>query len=513
MGSKNQVYKLRPLGWENDPDEERIPLTIIDYGVPMAYNAWAVYFELDRHVSPIRVVETLKPALERTLSQCRQLVGRLEINTSDDGDHSFVKRKDDTVDFFVEYWDSGTVPSFEEIRNAHYASSVLGDVGRFGAPGMESGHKRACHPENATVARYELPLANDAPKKPTLSAFKANFIPGGLIFVMNSLHCCQDAMGWYWSAHQLAGNCFAAINGTKPPSWDPAAITDGYRFTPKPQTAQTRVEEPQQNLTTGSVSVSISTKPASSLLFHLSRSNASDLKRIATASLTPSSDASSSWISTYDAFVAFIWRTLTKHRRGLYPIENDYKPLLTEAVNLRFHNRLNPPVAEKYLRNLLWSAKTIDLSSQFTVAQIKGTEPLGNIAARIRQITSSATQPAVEAGLARLALREKASLARNIRQLPPLTSVVTDWRRASLESCDFGFGRPSAFRFLSRTASACMIIVFPPRSDGPLGEEEGPEIAVSVENELVEAILNDGEFTKYFEFRGYEARDKGLVHM
>ncbi|QBZ64962.1 hypothetical protein PoMZ_06663 [Pyricularia oryzae] len=492
MGSKSQVYKLRPLGWENDPQEHRIPLTIFDYAVPMSYHAWAVYFELDHQTSPAKVVETLKSGLERTLSQCRQLVGRLEIDTTGDGDYSFVKRKGDTVDLIVDYWDSGAVPSFEEIRNAHYASSVLGDVGRFGAPGMESGHKPGCHPEN----------------KPTLSAFKANFIPGGLIFVMNSLHCCQDVMGWYWSAHQLAGNCLATINGTEPPPWDPATITDGCRFTPKLHTAQTRAEEAQQGATTGSVSHS--TKPASSLLFHLSRSKANGLKGLATASRTASSDASSLWISTYDAFVACIWRTLTKHRRGLYPVQDDHTPLLTEAINLRFHNRLVPPMAEKYLRNLLWSAKTSDHSSRLTVAQIAETEPLGNVAARIRHLTSSATQPVIEAGLAQLARRDRTSRARNIAQLPPLTTVVTDWRRASLEGCDFGFGRPSAFRFLSRTASACMVIVFPPRVDGPLGEDEGPEFAVSVEDELVDAVLDDAEFSRYFEFRGYEVRGQGF---
>ncbi|TLS21529.1 uncharacterized protein PpBr36_10272 [Pyricularia pennisetigena] len=483
MQDKVQVYQLRPLGWENDQEEERIPATIFDYTVPMSYNAWAIYFRLDRETSRPKVVKALKAGLERTLSQCRQLVGRLELDPTDDGNYSFVKRKDDTVDFIVEYWDDVDVPSFDQLQNAHFASCSLGDVGRFGAPGMECGHNPACRPENA------------------------NFIPGGLIFVMTNLHVCQDVMGWYWSARQLADNCFAAVNDTAPPAWDPAAISDGDRFTPRPQKVERPVEKPQENLSIGSVSP----KPASSLLFHLSKSKARDLKSLAAGSRTASSDASSSWISTYDAFVALIWRTLTKHRRGLYPVQDDQRPLLTEAINLRFNNRLSPPVAKKYQRNLLWSAKTTDHPSQFTVAQVAETEPLGNLAARIRHMTSSVTQPVVEAGLAQLALRDRAGLARNIGQLPALTSVVTDWRRASLEGCDFGFGRPSAFRCLSRGASTCMVIVFPPRVDGSLGEEEGPEVAISIENELVHAILHDDDFTRYFEFRGYEVRHKDLV--
>ncbi|KAI6348248.1 hypothetical protein MCOR25_010829 [Pyricularia grisea] len=492
MENRNQIFKLRPFGGENDQDEERIHATIFDYTVPMSYNAWAIYFKLDDQTSRPKVVEVLKTGLERTISQCRQLVGRFETNLDDDG-YSFVKRKDDTVDFIVEYWDDANVPSLDEIQKAHFASSILGDVGRFCAPGMECGQRPACHPEN----------------KPVLCAFKANFIQGGLIFVMNHLHYCQDVMGWSSCARQLAGNCAAAMNGTGPPPWDPAAITDGDRFTPKLQARRGQeVEEPRSK----PCPVSVSTKPASSLLIHLSKSKAIKLKKVAADSLATCPNPLSAWISTYDAFVALIWRTLTRHRRELYRVGSDEKPLLRQAINLRYNDRLNPPVADKFQRNLLWSARTQDLADQFTVAQIAETEPLGNIAARIRELTLSITQPAVEAAVTRmLALRDKSSLARDIKSLPPLSMVVTDWRRASLEGCDFGFGCPCAFRHLTPAAAACMVVVFPPRLHGQSGKDEGPEIALSVENELVNAISNDSRFTEFFEVRGYEVMHKDLV--
>ena len=59
--------------------------TSLDYLAAMTYNSYAIYFRLEDSERP-KVVEALKAGLERTLSQCLHLVGRLEKNDDDD-DH------------------------------------------------------------------------------------------------------------------------------------------------------------------------------------------------------------------------------------------------------------------------------------------------------------------------------------------------------------------------------------------------------------------------------------------
>ncbi|KAH8845641.1 hypothetical protein MCOR27_010363 [Pyricularia oryzae] len=480
MPNKTESYKLRPLGWEKDADEERIHTTSLDYLAAMTYNSYAIYFRLEDSERP-KVVEALKAGLERTLSQCRHLVGRLEKNDDDD-DHSFVKRKDDTVDFLVEYWDDAPdVPSFDELEQVHFATKNLGDTVRFSTPGMEYGEKPECHPD----------------RKPVLSAFKANFIRGGLLFVMNHHHYCQDIMGWVWSARQLAGNCAAAMNGTAPPPWDPAAITDGKRFTANLASAQ-KVDGPKPPERHPDL------KPASSVLFHLPRSKAEELKKLAMPT-----DPSKQWISTYDAFTALLWRLVTKHRRGLYGSRDEDAPLLAEAINFRLAGRLSPPVAEKYQRNLFFAAASASLPEQLTTAQVAETAPLYELAAKIRTMTQSMTQPALEATLAQLAVvRDKTCLFTRVNSFPPLTIVTTDWREAELDSYDFGFGRPRAYRHLFPVVTENLLLIFPRRAAGPLGEDEGPEFALSLENEILDAFLKDPKFKKYFEFRGFELETK-----
>ena len=34
---RQQVYYLHPFGWENDPDEERFPVSTLDYLTPVEY--------------------------------------------------------------------------------------------------------------------------------------------------------------------------------------------------------------------------------------------------------------------------------------------------------------------------------------------------------------------------------------------------------------------------------------------------------------------------------------------
>ncbi|KAK7427751.1 hypothetical protein QQZ08_005689 [Neonectria magnoliae] len=59
---------------------------------------------------------------------------------------------------------------------------------------------------------------------PVTAAFKANFIRGGLVFNMHHHHFSNDVMGWAGLTHQLAENCYAIINQSEFPIWDPHCL-------------------------------------------------------------------------------------------------------------------------------------------------------------------------------------------------------------------------------------------------------------------------------------------------
>lgn len=44
---KVEEYQVHPLGWENDPEEERFKLSTLDYLSAMTYNNYALFFKLD----------------------------------------------------------------------------------------------------------------------------------------------------------------------------------------------------------------------------------------------------------------------------------------------------------------------------------------------------------------------------------------------------------------------------------------------------------------------------------
>ncbi|KAK0734707.1 hypothetical protein B0T26DRAFT_845136 [Lasiosphaeria miniovina] len=463
--AKTEEFQIRPKGWENDADEERIRFSSLDYLAASTYNSYALFFRLD-DAARANAVEVLKKGLAVTLAQCRQLVGTIEKNAGDD-DHSFVKRRDSAVKLVVKTFAPGDgVPSLDELEKAHFASSALGDSSRLlVVDGMTYGEKPEC-----------LPSA-----KPVVAAFQANLVPGGLVFLMNHHHYANDVMGWANSVHQLADNCRALVAGTPLPPWDPANL-DASRFTATGFPSAGKVDGPIPPARHPDL------REHASLLFHLPQSKAAALKQLA----TPSDP--DRWISTYDAFTAMIWRTLTRHRAALYKSDPAGSPLFLEA------------------RNLFWAAASAyapdPLLTTHAVASASpddGGVPLARLASYIRSLTDGCDQAALDAALATLApVRDKTVLFTRVNSFPPLTMATTDWRDTDVCGADFGFGKPVAFRHLFDAVTEGLVLIYPPRAAA--GTDEGCEFVLMVEKEVVDGLMADIEFGRYFEFRGYEVR-------
>lgn len=470
--STENIFHLRPTGWENDPQEERFELSGLDYCVTCSWLPLALFFKLEDIDKP-PVLETLKHGLERTLSQTRQLCGRLEQDPN--GGFSFVKRRDSTVPFHVQHLDGlkdkGKYPGLDQLEKGYFNAAVLGEEKTWVIPGMEYGDKTECLPEN----------------NPKAAAFKANFIRGGMVFMMHSHHYANDIMGWAGMLHQLAENCNAIYNKTDFPPWNPTCL-DRSIFRKLDVPVDQQMDWPD------SPGRDPGHKDCDALLFHLPKSRLAELKKLA------SPEDGSYWISSYDGLVAFMLRHWSRLRAPLFKPDLSQPLLFAKGVNMR--PRI-PGIPLRTQGNALYALlSTVTPVAQLTAGEIISEAPLRNIAHYIRQATDSVTPESLNQTLDLLArVRDKTKLAMGVDSFPPMSNLVTEWRDTCVTEANFGFGRSHGFRVICGYALNGLCVVYPPRAQtGNL--DEGYEIMFSWERELFDELVSDPEWNKYFEYRG-----------
>ncbi|KAK2043076.1 acyltransferase [Colletotrichum somersetense] len=473
-----EEFHIRPLGWESGPKEERFKISTLDYMSPRSYNIYALFFKV-KDEEKRKVAAVLKEGLERTLAQAKHLVGNIE--KDEDGSHSFVKRKNSTVKLVVQYLDSpdDKFPSLEEIEKAHFVTTTLGDIKVLSNAPMTYGETPEAHPDS----------------NPATASFKASFISGGLIFTMHSHHYSNDISGWGSFTKQLAENCFAITNKTEFPSFDPRCL-DRSRFNAPVIPEESWVDAPPQ------LGRHPQHKRSQSLIFHLPQSKAADLKKAA-------SPDDGSWVSTYDAVVALAWRTFSKIREPVYKPDPSSNTIWAEAINM--NKRLTDPKMPVRMQGNLYFPVVSAMAPvpQLTVAEVVSEAPLSKLAAYTRRMTDSVTGELLAGALQQVApVRNKEDLSIRVDSFPPMSLVLTDWRDADVCTTDFGFAKPTAFRHLFNpdTVINNVVIVYPPRR-GPAGDDEGIELLVPFEMDLVQQLKDDPEWKKYFEFRGVDAEN------
>lgn len=480
---EEDIFQIYPSNWENDPEEERFSFSTLDYLSVCTYNNYALFFRVDDADKP-RVVETLKAGLARTLSQVRHICGTIEKDPS--GGYSFVKKKDSNVRFVVQWLDSpkdsAAYPSFDDIAKANFCTSALGDLSCWSVPPMTYGEKPEAHPDCS----------------PVVAAYKANFIRGGLVFIMHHHHYSNDVMGWAGLTHQLAENCYAIVNQTPFPSWDPACL-DLSRLTKPDVPEESKVDgPPAPQRHPGHL-------PAEMLLFHLPKSKAAELKKLATPT-------DGSWISTYDAFSAFMWRTVTRLRAPTFKPDPSAPLLWIEAVDMR-RRMHSPKVPARLQRNVMTGAmsSTAPVTAP-TAAEVISEWPLPKLASYVRQLTNSITQEGLDQMLDIVAaVRDKSALNLRIDSHPPMSWLQTDHRDANITGADFGFAKPLTYRHLIDRLTNGVTIIYPSRDPSP-ESDEGPEFSISYETGLKEALIKDPKWNKYFEYRGVDAIDASRGH-
>lgn len=313
MRRAQQVFHLHPTGWESDPEEERFPLSTLDYLSALNWTNYALFFRLE-DAGKSRAVDVLREGVARTLAQARQCCGTIERDAIGSG-YSFVKKRDSTVRFVVQWLDSAEdadqYPSLDDLEASHFR---VGDRSIWGISGLLHGYGRPeAHPDRG----------------PEVAGFQVNLVRGGLVLNIHQHHYANDILGFAGFTHQLAENCYAILHSAPFPPWDPACL-DVSRFT-RPEPAESdKVDSPPQP---GRHPDHLD---AQWLQFHLPKSKAAELKRLA----WPVDKEEGSWVSTYDAFVAFIWRTFSRVRAPVFKPDMSSSLFWIEAVDMRrrIHN-------------------------------------------------------------------------------------------------------------------------------------------------------------------------------
>lgn len=126
---KQEVYHLRSFGWENDPEEEMLKLSTLDYISVSTYNNYCLFFRFGYALQP-RAVQVLKKGLERTLSQARHLAGRIEKDP--EGGHHILRKRNDAVEFHVQWLDApedaDKYPSIDDIERTNFSTVTLDNL-------------------------------------------------------------------------------------------------------------------------------------------------------------------------------------------------------------------------------------------------------------------------------------------------------------------------------------------------------------------------------------------------
>ncbi|KXH36821.1 hypothetical protein CSAL01_01191 [Colletotrichum salicis] len=425
---KVDVYNLHPRGWESDPEDEYQRLCTLDYCSGTTYCAYALFFKLEPEADKHKIVEVLKQGLEITLSQCRRLCGILKEHpdSGGEGDLCFHKRRDDTVEFHVQWLDGANTshgdddngddekyPSYADFERQHFSTRAFGpDLNLWCVAPMTPAEKPSNRPEN----------------NPKAASFKASFIPGdGLVLKMMHHHLANDVTGWTGELHQLAENC-AAI-------W--AASASGAKVA----SAATLPELPPYDAHNAYLLRVLLQQKA-----RLHKSNPEALVE---------------WVEAVDV------------RRRLCDASGKPMPARTQG------NVIAVAIA----------SRSTQIAPQFTIKEIIEEAPFSKLAWYIRQLTNSITPTVIDAMLSGIAhIRNKLTLYAGSDIIPPTTLLVTDWRDADPYTADFGFGCPSGFRCPWDSVTAGLVVIYPLRpavvGASPGGEDEGNEISLAVEKEL-----------------------------
>ncbi|KAL8791731.1 MAG: hypothetical protein Q9195_005668 [Heterodermia aff. obscurata] len=384
--------------------------------------------------------------------------------------------------------------------------------------------KRDHFPCSAFDPMAFMPLQLFMPKpEPAVMAAQLNFINGGLIMSICINHKASDGMALAaiiraWAKHTKVADTAtddslsAAVENITPRSMDRSPMCNGlagghvedfpeYKVADDKgatNPAQADVAAETAAAAAAAASASPSNSPPGPLKLTIVHFPAERLAHLKQAASPP--NPSDGWISTNDAICALLWRNISRVRTGLArqngsPLPPQSPLNFTLAVEAR--RRLDPPLSKEYLGSAgFYCPVSSDLD---TVAS--PSTPLPTIAKLIREAVGRFDSTRIRGVIGLIESMPKASdLQIRVYEDVMRGLVSTSWVDMGLYDIEWGpsLGKTESVRVPNVTlpGGAPICGIFPRRPDG------GVEVMILVEEEAIQALKEDEEFTTFAEWRG-----------
>jgi hypothetical protein len=395
-----------------------------------------------------------------------------------------LKKKTTTVGFAICYMDGpdDKFPSFKELEEKHFPAALIDG--------------NALLPKSVTEKQLFSPLGENKNKDTLISTFQINFIRGGLILGLAVHHSCSDGPGCDGFLSQWAENSKALAASSPLPSLDQANL-DRSKLSAPSNPGPVEMEYLSKKLPVfkhvkdapAPLPAGWAMPPLSPVMYHFSKSSCEKLKAMCKPADTMS------WISTYDAIMSIMWKTMTRAKIPYLKPEPTKEVILVHAVNNR--SRLDPPLPDRFLGNAVALARCQPMAVESLIAPNNLPDIAVSVRASIKRIDSQSIKDTASwvAGT-----EDKNWIAMALDSFLGMDLAGTSWQTMKYESKDFGFGNPKAMRFPSPAFDG-YVFVYPQRlsSSDP---DEGIEICVCLEQSCQERLMLDEELKEFAQPRG-----------
>ncbi|KAH8196423.1 hypothetical protein TruAng_009410 [Truncatella angustata] len=488
-----QEIRVRPLTAAIGSQDEIFQLSDLDHLMPKLYVHMVEIFELPKHADRTTIVSNLVKGLERTLVDYPILTGTLHFDN--EARRIVVKKQpSSSLGLYVKEATDNDIPSFAVLDKYDFPVHLLD------SPKVLP---------SLFVAEHWNPVpGNDISSDgPAVAGAQVTFIDGGLILGLAIPHQVCDGPGFERLLTTWARYASAAING--------AAIND---------LASSASQVPSRSILAAKSKPSLSLEDLQKLgdkfptikardgppapppadfkmpvvktrVWHFPKSKLQLLKAQCSKGLE-----SGTWISTYDAILAIMWRATVRAKSPLLNPDPSAPSKAVHAVNGR--GRADPPISDRYIGAVI----TLPQSKVLTIAEVLGDleATLPALAGTVRASTASITSEYLD-DLVKFAAgsHDLRWVELEMNWILGLDCMAFDWHTMkSYRDHNFGFGGPAALRW-PHPGFEGFFFVLPTRANvRNAGEDEGIEVCFGLEENCYAELEKDEEFARYAEQRG-----------
>jgi hypothetical protein len=474
--------RVRPTGWESAPEEEQFVISDMDHTMPKIYVQIVEVFKLARDAEKSRIVDDMVKGLEYTLSQFPILTGNLKMD-AENGRLWVTKKRESSVGLSVRDVAESS-PTYEELERSDFpAASFKGHV---------------LLPKAVTEKQLFSPLGDNQKDNLMISTFQINFIKGGLILGVAIHHNCSDGPGCDGFLTMWAKNSEAVSRGTSFQALPEGALDRSRLSARKPDAARWKQLDQKFPILKDSGGpappppADFKMPELSIRMWHFPKSKTEELKSKAM------SQTGAGWISTYDAIMSILWKTITRSKLTLLQPDLNKEVVLAHGVNTR--KIFDPPLPETFMGNAVALARTEPLK----ISDLLKDDNLPSLAQMVRASIKAIT-PQYVAELPEwiAGLEDRRWLKINMHSFLGMDLAATSWQAMNVyQQHDFGFGIARAIRFPDPQFEG-YVFVYPSRAGVKEGAvDEGIEVCVCLEKGCHDRLAQDEELLAYAQPRG-----------